>query len=183
MRSKYLVFCIFIIIVSLLITQSYSSSGYSSPEKALNNTNSPPKKILEQVEVADGVFLFYEEEDQVVGASLIRKKSNKWIRGFGDLLQPYSTDQAVTGTWVNIDHLPAAGDGYQLFWGIVHDPNITKVEIKYIGDRKIDGEVYMFDTPYGYKVWYLISNKYYGSMPGLDITGFNDLGEPIFESH
>lgn len=172
----------FLLFLVLFLQACSLDSGYSSPEEAFKNTNITSKGILRKIEVNNGAILFYEGENQDIGVGLVRKQNKKWEWISGHGMVSSSTDQDVTFAWSNLDRMKAAGEGYHIFWGSINNNEIIKINIKYKNGWEMNENAQLFETTWGYKLWYVINMKYPGINPGVLITGFNKEGKEIYNN-
>lgn len=39
----------------------------------------------------------------------------------------------------------------------------------------------LMDTGLGYRIWYLVLDEYYGTVPGVDVIGYSAAGEIVYK--
>ncbi|MBP1990563.1 hypothetical protein [Paenibacillus eucommiae] len=173
---------IFILLIMLIvITGCAKKEGYSSPEEALNNSGVSFKGLLTKVELPNAALTFYLTEDpnMPIGTGFIREKKDRWQWITGSSLQQMA-DEPVTYNWVNLDKMRVEGKGYHMFWGVINQQDIEKIYITYKNNWNLDGNATILDTGLGYRIWYVISNEYHGTVPGVDITGYSGAGTVVY---
>ncbi|WP_187273853.1 hypothetical protein [Paenibacillus sp. N3.4] len=172
----------FILIVSILIfTGCTTEESYKTPEQAFVATGIKSKGIIKKVQLTDGEVIFYEGLNNDVGVGLARNyKGNwKWISGHG---MEASSSFPVTFSWANLEQMKKAGKGYHIFWGSVNDEKINKLHITYDNEWNLNEDALFFDSGLGFRIWYVVSTYYYGTVPGIKATGYDKDDQIVYEN-
>lgn len=158
-------------------------NGMNTPEEIaeyLNVEKNDLKQFVEIEQFKNAKLVFYTPSDEVfvAGLSWIKKENGvwKWISGGGAL---NDDQEGLTYTWSNLDQMKTYGDGAHIFWGIINDDAISKVHVKYRNNWDLNQDAEIIEVG-DIRVWYVLADYYYGTIPGVDITGYSSLGEKIY---
>lgn len=172
------------IVLAALMLAGCGGTGYPSPEEAMAGAGIQTKGVLKQIELEDAALIFYLKKEEVkdidVGAGLVRKKKGKWTWINGSDTQQLK-DTPVTYGWTNLDKMSEAGGGYHMYWGVVNQENIAKLHIKHRKGWGTDADAELMDTGLGYRIWYLVLDEYYGTVPGVDLIGYSAAGDIVYK--
>lgn len=159
-----------------------NEKSYKSPEQAFIASNISSNGIIKKVELTDGAIIFYKGLNNDVGVGLVRncKGRWKWMMGSG-MVNQYN--EPMSFAWANLDQMKEAGQGYHLFWGSVNNDEIYQLHIAYNNGWDLSEDAILFDTGLGFRVWYVISTKYYGTIPGINATGYDGEGKVIYQNY
>ncbi|MFC3770768.1 hypothetical protein [Paenibacillus sp. GCM10012303] len=173
-----------IVLVAVVLSGCTDDPGFPSPEEAMAGAGIQSKGILKQIELQDAALIFYQKKEPVkdvhVGAGLVRKMNGSWTWMNGSEVQRL-TEAPVTYRWTNLDKMNQAGSGYHMYWGIVNQENIAKLHIKQRKGWGTDADAELLDTGLGYRIWYLVLDEYYGTVPGVDMIGYSAGGEVVYK--
>lgn len=84
--------------------------------------------------------------------------------------------------WSNLDHMTREGEGRHMFWGIINNDTIDKVHISYRNRWELDAYAKIIKVN-NFRVWYVLSDYFYGTIPGVNLIGFNSSGVKIYEHY
>ncbi|WP_139230768.1 hypothetical protein [Paenibacillus catalpae] len=93
-----------------------------------------------------------------------------------------STEPSISFSWANLDQMKKAGKGYLLFWGSVNNEEIDRLHITYNNDWDLNEDALFFDSDLGFRIWYVVSTNYYGTVPGIKATGYDKEGKIVFQN-
>jgi hypothetical protein len=179
---KFLNVLLLLVLSVSIFTGCTSKEFYNTPEQAFDATGIKSKGIIKKVELTDGAIIFYEGFSNDVGVGLARKYEGKWkwIMGSGMVNKGA---EPLSFAWSNLDNMTKAGKGYHIFWGSATNDEINKLHITYNNDWNLNEDAILFDSGLGFRVWYVISTNYYGTMPGIKATGYDKSNKIVFQNY
>ncbi|MDQ0878743.1 hypothetical protein QFZ77_007402 [Paenibacillus sp. V4I3] len=179
---KFLNVLLLLVVSVSIFAGCYTEKSYKTPEQAFVATGIKSKGIIKKVELTDGAIIFYEGLKNDVGVGLDRNYDGnwKWIMGSGMVNKDI---EPISFSWANLDQMRGAGKGYHLFWGSVNNEEINKLHIAYNNGWNLNEDAILFDSGLGFRIWYVISTNYYGTVPGVNATGYDKEGKKVYQNY
>lgn len=136
------------------------------------------KMIYHKHEVKDGIVVFYEGPNGGIDVGLVNKKGDHYKWGFGG--GTVSSQMDIPWGWVNLDQ-NSKEKRYQIYYGILKEPSVTKLHIEHKGDDKsIDKDSEIVELRDGTRLWFALQDQYSNIHPGFILNGFNQNGLNVF---
>ncbi len=180
MRTLY---NILLVLTFLLLASCNRDDGINTSEEIAAFINIEPDKITHLIENNDSILVFYEpmEENLDIGIGWIKSKNGVWEWVHGNKIQN-QLNEDITYSWSNLDKMTGQGEGMHLFWGIINNDSVDKVHISYRNEWELNEYAELIEVG-NKRVWYVLSDYYYGTIPGVNIVGFNASGEQVYEHY
>jgi hypothetical protein len=176
-------YVLFLLVLSVSIfTGCNPEKSYKTPEQAFVATSIKSKGINKKVELTDAAIIFYKGLNNDVGVGLARNYAGnwKWIMGSGMVNKSI---EPISFSWANLDQMKREGKGYHLFWGSLNNDEINKLHIAYNNDWNLNEDAILFDAGLGFRIWYVVSTDYYGTVPGIKATGYDKQGKKVYQNY
>jgi hypothetical protein len=179
MKGIYMILSVFI-----LLTACTMDDGINKPNEIAEFLNSETSAIKQTVvfEKAKLVFYIPNNHNFSIGLGWIKKDKRKWKWVSGGALSQSYEQQDLTYSWYNLDQMNKQGKGAHIFWGMINNNDITKVHVSYRNEWDLDAYAEIIDVG-DKRIWYVLADYYYGTIPGINIIGYGSTGEKIYEHY
>lgn len=174
---------IILLFIFVFLSACTTDDGINTPEEIAESANIDVSQIKKIVEIETAKLVFYVPSDKTfsVGLAWIKNNAGKWEWERSSSLQNFEHED-VTYSWSNLDRMTSQGKGYLIFWGIINNDEIARVHADYRNGWELNRDAEII-TVGEKRIWYVLADYYYGTIPGVDIVGYSTSGEKLYEHY